>query len=86
MYQGSPRYLVGSVLIILLVFCVVFCRSLFVFSGVRVTRSLVFCVVLYQYSFGFPRGAPYRDDINRALLILKENGRLDKLKAKYVET
>lgn len=39
-----------------------------------------------QYSFGFPRGAPYRDDINRALLILKENGRLDKLKAKYVET
>lgn len=36
-----------------------------------------------QYSFGFPRGAPYRDDINRALLMLKENGRLDKIKDKW---
>ncbi|XP_052064516.1 glutamate receptor ionotropic, kainate 2-like [Mytilus californianus] len=36
-----------------------------------------------QYSFGFPRGAPYRDDINRALLMLQENGHLDILKAKW---
>ena len=28
-----------------LVFCVVFCLSLFVFRGVRATQSLVFCVV-----------------------------------------
>ena len=36
-----------------------------------------------QFSFGFPRGAPYTDDINRALLMLKENGNLNTLKAKY---
>ncbi|XP_071181832.1 glutamate receptor ionotropic, kainate 3-like [Mytilus edulis] len=36
-----------------------------------------------QYSFGFPRGAPYRDDINRALLMLQENGHLDILKGKW---
>ncbi|XP_050408953.1 glutamate receptor ionotropic, kainate 2 isoform X2 [Patella vulgata] len=36
-----------------------------------------------DYSLGFPRGAPYRDDINRALLELKERGRLDYLKEKW---
>ncbi|XP_070199578.1 glutamate receptor ionotropic, kainate 2-like isoform X2 [Littorina saxatilis] len=36
-----------------------------------------------DYSFGFPRGAPYRDDINRALLQLKEEGVLDELKEKW---
>ena len=35
-----------------------------------------------HYSFGFPKGAPYKDDINRALLKLKEDGILDKLRAK----
>jgi hypothetical protein len=34
-----------------LVFCVVFSRSLFVFSGVRVALSLVFCVVLCRLLF-----------------------------------
>jgi hypothetical protein len=34
-------------------FCVVFCRSLFVFSGVRVARSLVFCVVFCRSLFVF---------------------------------
>ena len=28
-----------------LIFCVVFCLSLFVFRGVRAAQSLVFCVV-----------------------------------------
>ena len=36
-----------------LIFCVVFCRSLFVFSGVRVARSLVFCVVFCRSLFFF---------------------------------
>ena len=36
-----------------LVFCVVFCRSLFVFNAVRVTRSLVFCVVFCRSLFVF---------------------------------
>nr|KAG5699186.1 hypothetical protein BaRGS_012707 [Batillaria attramentaria] len=36
-----------------------------------------------DFSFGFPRGAPYRDDINRALLELKEEGVLDDLKKQW---
>ena len=32
-------------------FCVVFCRSLFVFSGVRVAQSLDFCVVFCRSLF-----------------------------------
>lgn len=36
-----------------------------------------------HFSMGFPKGAPYRSDINRALLKLKENGRLDRLRDKY---
>ncbi|ESO97501.1 hypothetical protein LOTGIDRAFT_103976 [Lottia gigantea] len=36
-----------------------------------------------DYSLGLPRGAPYRDDINRALLELKEEGVLDGLKEKW---
>ena len=36
-----------------LVFCVVFCRSLFVFSEVYVARSLVFCVVFCRSLFVF---------------------------------
>jgi hypothetical protein len=34
-------------------FCVVFCRSLFVFSGVRVAQSLDFCVVFCRSLFVF---------------------------------
>ena len=34
-------------------FSVLFCRSLFVFSGVCVAQSLVFCVVLYRSLFVF---------------------------------
>ena len=37
----------------LLVFCVVFCLSLFVFRGVRATQSLVFCVVFCLSLFVF---------------------------------
>ena len=37
-----------------------------------------------HFSMGFPKGAPYRDDINRALLGMKEDGTLDKLRDKYV--
>ncbi|XP_022340707.2 glutamate receptor ionotropic, kainate 2-like [Crassostrea virginica] len=36
-----------------------------------------------KFSMGFPNGAPYKDDINRAILILKERGRLDDLKEKW---
>lgn len=36
-----------------------------------------------KFSMGFPNGAPYKDDINRALLILKERGQLDALKDKW---
>ncbi|XP_005097800.1 glutamate receptor ionotropic, kainate 1 isoform X2 [Aplysia californica] len=36
-----------------------------------------------DFSLGFPRGAPYLDDINRALLELKEEGVLDTLKEKW---
>ena len=36
-----------------------------------------------NFGLGFPRGAPYRDDINRALLELKEQGFIDLLKEKY---
>ncbi|XP_071099679.1 glutamate receptor ionotropic, kainate 2-like [Haliotis cracherodii] len=32
-----------------------------------------------DFSLGFPRGAPYKDDVNRALLSLKEEGKLDTL-------
>jgi hypothetical protein len=35
------------------VFCVVFCRSLFVFNGVCVARSSVFCVVFCRSLFVF---------------------------------
>ncbi len=35
-----------------------------------------------DYGLGFPRGAPYRDDVNRALLELKETGKLDALTKK----
>lgn len=35
-----------------------------------------------HFSIGLPKGAPYKDDVNRALLELKENGRLDILKTK----
>lgn len=33
-----------------------------------------------SYAFAFPKGAPYRDEINRVLLELKENGTLDEIK------
>ncbi|XP_076451148.1 glutamate receptor ionotropic, kainate 3-like [Babylonia areolata] len=36
-----------------------------------------------DFSLGFPPGAPYRDDVNRALLELKENGVLDDLRQKW---
>ncbi|XP_062572485.1 glutamate receptor ionotropic, kainate 2-like [Saccostrea cucullata] len=36
-----------------------------------------------KFSMGFPDGAPYKDDINRAILILKERGRLDALIDKW---
>ncbi|KAL3842036.1 hypothetical protein ACJMK2_020101 [Sinanodonta woodiana] len=36
-----------------------------------------------HFSMGFPKGAPYRDDINRALLSLKEKGILDELRKKW---
>ncbi|XP_033753087.1 glutamate receptor ionotropic, kainate 3-like [Pecten maximus] len=36
-----------------------------------------------HFSLGFPKGAPYKDDINRALLKLKEDGIMDSLKAKW---
>ncbi|CAG5129236.1 unnamed protein product [Candidula unifasciata] len=36
-----------------------------------------------DYSLGFPRGAPYLDDINKALLELKEGGVLDGLKDRW---
>jgi hypothetical protein len=35
------------------VFCVVFCRPLFVFSGVRIAHSSVFCVVFCRPLFVF---------------------------------
>lgn len=35
-----------------------------------------------KFSMGFPNGAPYKDDINRAILTLKERGSLDDLKKK----
>lgn len=35
-----------------------------------------------HFSMGFPKGAPYRDDINRALLQMKERGVLDLLRQK----
>ena len=62
-YLGSPRYLVGSVLLILLVFCVVFCLSYSsrvpgfsqVFGGVCVTHLISFlCCVLFVYSSRVP--------------------------------
>ena len=36
-----------------LVFCVVLCRSLFVFSGICVTQCLVFCVMFCRSLFVF---------------------------------
>ncbi|XP_046375618.1 glutamate receptor ionotropic, kainate 2-like isoform X1 [Haliotis rufescens] len=36
-----------------------------------------------DFSLGFPRGAPYKDDVNRALLSLKEEGKLDTLTKKW---
>ncbi|XP_059145982.1 glutamate receptor ionotropic, kainate 3-like isoform X2 [Physella acuta] len=39
-----------------------------------------------DFSLGFPKGAPYLDDINRALLQLKEEGALDTLKEKWWST
>ncbi|CAL1540123.1 unnamed protein product [Lymnaea stagnalis] len=36
-----------------------------------------------DFSLGFPKGAPYLDDINQALLKLKEEGQLDNLKEKW---
>ncbi|XP_046580373.1 glutamate receptor ionotropic, kainate 2-like [Haliotis rubra] len=36
-----------------------------------------------DFSLGFPRGAPYKDDVNRALLSLKEEGKLDTLIKKW---
>ncbi|XP_048780538.2 glutamate receptor ionotropic, kainate 2-like [Ostrea edulis] len=36
-----------------------------------------------KFSMGFPNGAPYKDDINRAILTLKERGSLDDLKKKW---
>lgn len=35
-----------------------------------------------HFSMGFPKGAPYRGDINKALLELKEDGTLDGLRNK----
>ena len=35
-----------------------------------------------HFSMGFPKGAPYRGDINKALLELKEDGTLDELRNK----
>lgn len=37
-----------------------------------------------QFGIGLPKGAPYRDSINKAILELKENGLLDNLRKKYV--
>ena len=62
-YQGSPRYLVGSVLLILLVLCVVFCLfTLHVYQGSPrylvgsvFLILLVFCVVFcLSYSSRVP--------------------------------
>ncbi|KAI8781077.1 glutamate receptor ionotropic, kainate 2 isoform X2 [Biomphalaria glabrata] len=39
-----------------------------------------------DFSLGFPKGAPYLDDINQALLRLKEEGVLDTLRSKWLET
>ncbi|XP_052802118.1 glutamate receptor 4-like isoform X2 [Mya arenaria] len=36
-----------------------------------------------HFSMGLPKGAPYRGDINRALLKLKEDGTLDRLRNKW---
>ena len=36
-----------------------------------------------KYSMGFPKGAPFKDDINRAILKMKENGLLDDIRKKY---
>jgi len=35
-----------------------------------------------HYAIGFPKGAPFKDDTNRAILKLKEDGVLDALKNK----
>ena len=62
-YLGSPRYMVGSVLLILLVFCVVFCLfTLHVYLGSPrylvgsvLLILLVFCVVFcLSYSSRVP--------------------------------
>ncbi|KAH9518738.1 hypothetical protein Btru_006120 [Bulinus truncatus] len=39
-----------------------------------------------DFSLGFPKGAPYLDEINTALLTLKERGQLDTLRNKWWET
>jgi hypothetical protein len=52
-YLSSPPVFSGVRVTRSLVFCVVFCRSLFVLSSVRVTRSLVFCVVFCRSLFVF---------------------------------
>ncbi|XP_064603266.1 glutamate receptor ionotropic, kainate 2-like [Liolophura sinensis] len=36
-----------------------------------------------QFGIGLPKGAPYRDSINKAILELKENGLLDNLRKKW---
>ncbi|XP_060066775.1 glutamate receptor ionotropic, kainate 3-like [Ylistrum balloti] len=36
-----------------------------------------------HFSLGFPKGAPYKDDINRALLKLKEDGIMDSITTKW---
>ncbi|KAL4225053.1 hypothetical protein ACF0H5_015747 [Mactra antiquata] len=36
-----------------------------------------------HFSIGFPKGAPYRSDINGALLALKEDGTLDRLRDRW---
>ncbi|GAB1608273.1 glutamate receptor ionotropic, kainate 2-like [Argonauta hians] len=35
------------------------------------------------YAFAFPKGAPYREEINRVLLEIKENGTLDVIKQRW---
>jgi len=50
-HTSSPTVFSSFLVARSLVFCVVFCRSLFVFSSFRVARSLVFCVVLCRLLF-----------------------------------
>ena len=39
-----------------------------------------------NYGIALPEGSPLREDINRALLALRESGRYDALRIKYFGT